>query len=271
MWVKVSLKVMILAGGLTSMSSSFITSFMIDAQNNEISFKLVSSVYLCTLDWNLCPTPPGMVRTWPVISLKLFWGRWVWDLPLCFDSHFLVNTSRCSSQYLSVISSKHCLYLQWKLRPTGTLVRPKNSSFLGLKILVLPHHSLKIARWDIDINHFQMTKWAGTKLTLLLLWSLKIPAFTYYSSSLNLVFFYNQCTRSSSVPRRDSIMVFFTKGATPGAWYREWDVPCSDVWCVGIKIYWVFLFTPKLCAFMWLGTSFLVWWVESEKSDLAWK
>ncbi len=129
MWVKVSLKVMILAGGLTSMSSSFITSFMIDAQNNEISFKLVSSVYLCTLDWNLCPTPPGMVRTWPVISLKLFWGRWVWDLPLCFDSHFLVNTSRCSSQYLSVISSKHCLCLQLEPRHTGTLLRPTKLNF----------------------------------------------------------------------------------------------------------------------------------------------
>ena len=27
--------------------------------------------------------------------------------------------------------------------------------------------------------------------------------------------------RSSSVPRLNSIMVFFAKGATPGAWYRE--------------------------------------------------
>ena len=38
----------------------------------------------------------------------------------------------------------------------------------------------------------------------------------------------NQCTRSSSVPRLDSIMVFFAKGATPGAWYKEWHIPCSD-------------------------------------------
>ena len=29
----------------------------------------------------------------------------------------------------------------------------------------------------------------------------------------------NQCTRSSSVPRLDSIIVIFAKWATPGAWY----------------------------------------------------
>ncbi len=39
----------------------------------------------------------------------------------CFDSHFLVNASRCFSQYLSGISSKLL-----KLRPTGT----ENSSFI---------------------------------------------------------------------------------------------------------------------------------------------
>ncbi len=32
---------------------------------------------------------------------------------LCFDSHLLVNISRCSSQHLSLISSKHCLCLQF--------------------------------------------------------------------------------------------------------------------------------------------------------------
>ncbi len=40
----------------------------------------------------------------------------------------------------------------------------------------------------------------------------------------------NQCMHSYSVPRLDSIMMLFAKGATPGAWYREWDVLCSDVW-----------------------------------------
>ncbi len=52
---------------------------------------------------------------------------------LCFDSHLLVNISRCSSQHLSVISSKHCLCLQFELRPTGTPVRLKNPDYLGLK------------------------------------------------------------------------------------------------------------------------------------------
>ena len=65
----------------------------------------------------------------------------------CFDSHFLVNTSRCSIQQLSVISNKYCLCLQLELRPTVTLVRPKNPSFMGLKTQVFPHHSLKIASW----------------------------------------------------------------------------------------------------------------------------
>ncbi len=40
----------------------------------------------------------------------------------------------------------------------------------------------------------------------------------------------------TSVPHLDSIMVFSAKRATPGAWYKKLDVPCSDVWCVGIKI-----------------------------------
>ncbi len=47
-----------------------------------------------------------------------------------------VNTNRCASQYLSVISSKHCLCLQLELRPIGTE-----------KTRVLPHHYLKIATW----------------------------------------------------------------------------------------------------------------------------
>ncbi len=67
-----------------------------------------------------------MVRTLPVISLKLFWDRPVPDLPqtlALFFSHLLVNISRCSSQHLSVISSKHCLCLQLELRPTGTPVQ----------------------------------------------------------------------------------------------------------------------------------------------------
>ncbi len=54
-------------------------------------------------------------------------------LLLCFDSHLLVNTSRCSSQHLSVNSSKHCLCLQLELRPTGTPVRLNNPDYLGLK------------------------------------------------------------------------------------------------------------------------------------------
>ncbi len=67
---------------------------------------------------------------------------------LCFDSLLLVNISRCSSQHLSVISSKHCLCLQLELRPTGTHVRLKNPDYLGLKTQTLPDHSLKNARWD---------------------------------------------------------------------------------------------------------------------------
>ncbi len=65
---------------------------------------------------------------------------------LCFDSHLLVNVSRCSSQHLSVISSKHCLCLQLELRPTGTPVRLKNPAYLGLKTQTLLDHSLKNAR-----------------------------------------------------------------------------------------------------------------------------
>ena len=60
---------------------------------------------------------------------------------LCFDSHLLVSTSRCSSQHPSVICSKHCLYLQSELTPTGTPVR--------LKTQTLPDHSLKNARWGV--------------------------------------------------------------------------------------------------------------------------
>ena len=66
---------------------------------------------------------------------------------LCFDSHLLVNISRCSSQHLSVISSKHCLCLQLELRPTGTPVRLKNPDYLRLKTQTLPDRSLKNVRW----------------------------------------------------------------------------------------------------------------------------
>ncbi len=66
---------------------------------------------------------------------------------LCFDSHVLVNISRCSSQHLSVISSKHCLCLHLEPRPTGTAVRLKNLDYLGLKTQTLPDHSLKNVRW----------------------------------------------------------------------------------------------------------------------------
>ncbi len=59
-------------------------------------------------------------------------------LLLCLDSHLLVNISRCSSQHLSVTSSKHCLCLQLELRPTGTAVRLKNPDYLGLKTQTLP-------------------------------------------------------------------------------------------------------------------------------------
>ncbi len=73
---------------------------------------------------------------------------------LCFDSHLLVNISKCSSQHLSVISSKHCLCLQLELRPTGTPVRLKNSDYLGLKTQTLPDHSLKNARWAARFHGF---------------------------------------------------------------------------------------------------------------------
>ena len=86
------------------------------------------------------PWPPGMVRTLPSISLKLFWDWPVPDLQICFGFHLLVNTSRCSRQHLSVISSKHCLCLQLGLRPTGTPVRLKNPDYLGLKTQTLPDH-----------------------------------------------------------------------------------------------------------------------------------
>ncbi len=82
-----------------------------------------------------------MVRTLPVISLKLFGDRPVQDLPqilLGFDLHLLVNTSRCSSQQLSVISSKYCLCLPLELRPTGTPVRLKNPDYLGVKLRLYP-------------------------------------------------------------------------------------------------------------------------------------
>ncbi len=66
---------------------------------------------------------------------------------LCFDYHLLLNISRCSSQHLSVISSKHCLCLHLELRPTCTAVRLKNPDYLGLKTQTLPDHSLKNVRW----------------------------------------------------------------------------------------------------------------------------
>ncbi len=74
------------------------------------------------------------------------------NLLLCFDSHLLVNTSRYSSQQLSVISSKHGLCLQLELRPTGTPVRLKNPDYLGLKTQTLPDHSLKNARWACNLK-----------------------------------------------------------------------------------------------------------------------
>ncbi len=73
---------------------------------------------------------------------------------LCFDSHLLVNISRCSSQHLSVISSKHCLCLQLELRQTRTAVRLKNPDYLGLKTQTLPDHSLKNARWVLVISFY---------------------------------------------------------------------------------------------------------------------
>ncbi len=69
---------------------------------------------------------------------------------LCFDSHLLVNISRCSSQHLSVIS-KHCLCLQLELRPTGTPVRLNNPDYPGLKTQTLPDHRLKNARWGDNL------------------------------------------------------------------------------------------------------------------------
>ncbi len=70
-------------------------------------------------------------------------------LLLCFDSHLLVNTSRCSRKHLSVISNKQCLCLQIELRPTGTPARLENPDYLGLKTQTLPDHSLKNARWVV--------------------------------------------------------------------------------------------------------------------------
>ncbi len=75
-------------------------------------------------------------------------------LLLYFDSHLLVNISRCSSQHLSVISSKHCLCLQLELRPTGTAVRLKTPDYLGLKTQTLPDLSLKNVRW---VGHPKVT------------------------------------------------------------------------------------------------------------------
>ncbi len=77
-------------------------------------------------------------------------------LLLCFDSHLQVNISRCSSQHLSVISSKHCLCLQLELIPTRTAVRLKNPDYLGLKTQTLPDHSLKNVRWERKSHDFTM-------------------------------------------------------------------------------------------------------------------
>ncbi len=76
-----------------------------------------------------------MVCTLPAISLKLFEtdDSEIYPKVLCFDSQFLVNTSRWSNQYLNVISNEHYLCLQLELRPTGTLLRQKSSSFRGIK------------------------------------------------------------------------------------------------------------------------------------------
>ncbi len=71
---------------------------------------------------------------------------------LCFDSHLLVNISRCSSQHLSMISSKHCLCLQLKPRPTGTPARLKNPDYLGMKTQTLPDHSLKNDSWAVNLT-----------------------------------------------------------------------------------------------------------------------
>ncbi len=78
---------------------------------------------------------------------------------ICFDSHLLVNISRCSSQHLSVISSKHCLCLLLELRPTGTAVRLKNPNYLGLKTQTLPDHSLKNVRWAVKTGEENLVVW----------------------------------------------------------------------------------------------------------------
>ncbi len=91
-----------------------------------------------------------MVRTLPVISLKVFWDRPVPDLPKSLALFWFSS----SSQHLSVISSKHSLCLQLELRPTGTPVRLKNLDYLGLKTQTLPDHSLKNARWDWIIEYW---------------------------------------------------------------------------------------------------------------------
>ncbi len=60
-------------------------------------------------------------------------GLWGPDFPILNRKSGIQGQSMC---------------LQLELRPTGTLVRPKNPSSLGLKIRVLPHRSLKIATWE---------------------------------------------------------------------------------------------------------------------------
>ncbi len=62
--------------------------------------------------------PPSMMLSSPVISLKQLETDDSWihqKVSLCFDSQFLVNTMNTSSQYLSVISSKHYLCDQPRL------------------------------------------------------------------------------------------------------------------------------------------------------------
>ena len=51
-----------------------------------------------------------------------------------------------------------------------------------------------------------------------------------YNRVITSITNYNQCTRSSSFPCLDSIMVIFTKWATPGEWYTV-SLSYLVIWC----------------------------------------
>ena len=92
--------------------------------DNEGDLLKMLIIQVWTVIHHLHTIPLGMVSTLLVIWLKLLRSVSIRFNPkclLCFDSQFQVNTSRCSSQYDSVImvmSGKYCQCLQSKVRPT---------------------------------------------------------------------------------------------------------------------------------------------------------